>query len=342
MTVGDAVVTLRAASDNNAENFEGNPDLTFDYQWYYMYQLQSDIPASEADDYTLYEADGLSAYIKPVSDTNEQFSCDFIYLCVATVSATSTSALADNCAIYPTEAYVKQRSASEIEVAFEIYPESETDTIDAIDFTCDENGNWSMWQASMNYMYVYKTIDGNDAPFANNNPVGQPVGSVSVNKADYMPLVGKIDLQNKPQVLLLLVKTSEWNNSPTVTVYGYGSKIMPMSSVYIKIDSVVFGEAPTVTEVGSSTLGVYGEDIAQASFEGWYADNTGETPATNDQWVNEKYAYAVFTIHCEGSFTDDINASNFILRREYESYYPSYIEALQSNTYRVSFYVPSD
>lgn len=339
--IKDANLLLKAASDPNAATFESTPAIDMQYEWYYCYHFEWDIPEDERQDYELFiyndEAES-SAYIKKITDTNEYFDVNKKYMCLVTLTPKSGYAFAENCVVSPNDMPVQEVSTGKIVIAMSVYPEETTNTVDALLFKCTPAGVVHIDPAPDDYIYVAKATDGGYDELAYNNPVGQPVGTASINNAEYTTIYNPINLTNAPQIQLVMVSQFEWENCNTSAVYGYGNYLIPMSAPYATIDTVEFGQPVEIAEVGSTAIGKYSYNIANATFDGWYVDADGTIPATVDG-----EAYMVFTFNSNSGFDKDITAASFMLKCDGAAYNGAkIIDNTNETSKRVSFLIPSD
>lgn len=341
VAIKDANLLLKAASDANGATFQSNPAIDVQYNWYYRYFSEWDIPEDERQDYELFlyndEAES-SAYIKKITDTSEHFDINRKYMCLVTLTPKTGYTFTENCVISPTDMPVQEVTSNKIVIAMSVYPEDETKTVSALPFKCTADGVVHIEKAPAEYIYVAKATNGGYDELSYNNPIGQPVGIASINNAEYTTIYNPIDLTDAPQVQLVMVSQFDWENCNTSAVYGYGNYLIPMTTPYISIDTVEFGQPVEVMEVGTSAIGKYGYNIANATFDGWYVDADGTIPATV-----EGEAYMVFTLNSNSGFAEDITAASFMLKCDGAAYNGAKItDGASENSKRVSFLIPSD
>lgn len=340
-TIKDANLLLKAASDPNAATFEPNPAIDMQYEWYYRHYNEWDIPESERADYTLFTYNDMiesTAFIKKVVDTSEYFKAGQKYLCLVTLTTKNGYTFTEDCAMYPGNMTPQEQTSNKIVLALNVFPDESTYLINNLPFTCTNDGVVHVSKAPDEYMYIAKATDGRYDELAYNNPVGQPAGSASVNNNEYVEIFNPINVKNAPQIQLLLVKQYDWENHATSVVYGYGTYTIPMSSPYINVDTLEFGEAIEVLDVGTSAIGQYGENIASATFDGWFVDANATVPATLAGEL-----YAVFTLRSNSMFEKDITAADFSLRCNGTAYSGSnLIETNEETTKKIAFLIPSE
>jgi hypothetical protein len=311
------------------------------YEWYYLYHFEWDIPENERQDYELFlyndEAES-SAYIKKVTDTNEHFNVTKKYMCLVTLTPKAGYTFAENCVISPTDMPIQEVSANKIVIAMSVYPEETTKMVTALPFKCMPDGVVHVEKAPDEYIYVAKATNGGYDELSYNNPIGQPVGVASINNSEYTTIYNPIDLTDAPQVQLVMVSQFDWENCNTSAVYGYGNYLIPMTTPYISIDTVEFGQPVEIMEVGTSAIGKYGYNIANATFDGWYVDAAGTIPATV-----EGEAYMVFTLNSNSGFDENITAASFMLKCNGAAYSGAKMtDGASESSKRVSFLIPSN
>ena len=344
VTVSDAKVTIKAATDEQASIYESTDDITMSGQWYHVINRENYIPEGKESLYIKQELfDGFELYFRPMDDS-EKF--DFIstfegsYIFVANISTKNNTTISSNCVFSPMDGdcYVKSLTPTSVTVSIATVPVERVNTIQNIKFTCTNKGEYEIKEYKQDWQYVYYTRNGSFDIDVLQGPIGQPVGTASVNKAEFKELYNVIDLKDNPQVVVAAVDKYEWDYFKTAKVYGYSVYTVPMSSPYITVDSFEFGKEPNILDVGTTQNGKYHADIAQAAFEGWFLDKEGTKPATAEQ-----DAYAIFNLRSYGLFIDGIKASDFVLNTPTEAFYGEHlISQTESNAYKVAFFLPSD
>lgn len=334
--ITETQVTVKAATDADAKHYSATDDIAVSGKWYHLAYLTSDIPTGEETLYSEHNMGAMTVYIKEMTST-EKFNTDKMYLYIAELTMKNGATLAADCEFQPGDNNVTNCTSTSATISIEVSPSEMVRTIQNIEFTCDDNGNLNVKNYNPSLTYVYYTRSGKFDVDVLQGPIGEIVGTASINTADFKEWNGLIDLTNAPQIVLAVVDANEWKYSKTAEIQAYGIFTVPMSSPYITVNSLTFNEEVEIIELGTIANGRYDWDIAQATFEGWYLDKEGKVPATVEQ-----DAYAIFNLRSYGLFADDIKAEDFVLKSNFESYNGTYLfPQTESNAYKVAFFVPS-
>ena len=346
VAIKDAQILIKASTDIYANEYVETNNIEVSRVWYSMYYMQRDIPEDEIDNYERYTYNDaeISVYVKPIDDESVYFSTDLMYLCVVTLSAKNGLVFDSDCIVNSDGGFIQSSSSRSYEIAIEVYPEDEVKTVEdvPVELSWFQNMATEHGQAVVTlpeidgeFMYMYRTSNGDYDPLDFRSPVGSTVGTLTVNTSDFSMLTSNyISVKEQPYVQIILIEREDLVYNKTVKVLGYGAAIFPMYLPYIMVDNLNFGEQVNVTELGSRLIGKYSENIARASFDGWYLDKEGTVPCTTEQ-----DAYAVFDVICDGGFDPD---TYFIISTGEYQINSSKVQQVSLTTLRVSFLVPAN
>lgn len=332
--VADSVPVVKTATDASASTYLSDTEPTQTVTWYYAYPITEALPDDEVNDYTIYEYGAISAYVKPV-EAGATFQ-DRMYLCVTKIS--TNNHIAENCEVYPGEHIATRDGEHMLTVNIEVHPAAQSSTIGDMMAQVDSDGHVSIDAYNREYTYVYRTHDGSKDALIENMPIGQKVGTYSINNCEYKELSTQIDVKNMPQIVILAVNTEEWKYDKTATIYEATVYTLPLTSPYVTVNTLDFNELIYATEVGSSKTGVYANGLAQVVIDGWFADREGKIPLEV-----ESDGYLVCTVISYSLFEAGVQPHDFTLKCGTEVFVgESFIPYASSNAYKVAFFVPSN
>ena len=330
--VSQAQPNIQFATDEMSEIHKPDNTVNITGTWYHTVDDISAVSANIKDQYAKYYYDAFEVYARPVTN-DEKFLAENTYLYVAELTPTN-GVFDELCLIGPIGKMYANITSTKATVYIPIVPTT-VEVIDWVNFTCSNTGDIDIVDKNNDWVYLYRTDDGGTIP---THLYQETVGQYVLNNAEYSAVNSRINVMNAPVITLYAVPAEEWNNGRTAKVVAYGTYTIPMSDPYIQVDTLTFGEAISITEIGTTTGGKYHWNIASANFEGWFQDKEGKTPATV-----EADAYAVFTLRSYGLFSPDINAANFTLKCNAEQYGGAYlIPTAEANVKKVAFFVPSN
>lgn len=330
--VKDAVPSIQVSTDNQTTQYQTDDSIQLSETWYHSVPTLEQIASDKKQEYSQYTYGNTNIYVRAI-DANEVFAENEQYLCAITLTLTS-GAFDENCKYSPTSNVHAEISATRAEVHVSVTPVAE-DIIDWINFKCTNQGVVQLKDANPDYVYLYRANDGSEIT---EDIMGEPIGKHIINNSDYNIVTDAIDIMNKPCVTLYAVSVDDWYGETVSAVTAYGTYTIPMSDPYIQVNELKFGQAPTITEIGTTTGGKYHWSIANATFEGWFVDKEGKQPATA-----EADAYVIFNLRSYGLFNPDIEASDFTLRCGNQYYVGEYLlPRTASNAYKIAFFIPSN
>lgn len=342
VAIGDAQILIKGSTDEYASKYQETEDIDMIRSWYYMYNKLSDIPEDEdASGYSQFTyADGsVSMYIKPINDTTVHFEADRLYVCIMILQTMNGAEFAFDCQLSSDGAFIQTQTEESMCIVLVVEPDEEVKTTSEIPVEVDYAGNLTLPEIDGNYMYLYRQSDGSDNELTYDNPVGEIVGTRTVNASDFVMLTSdRININNGPYVQIILIEREDLAYNKTVKILGYGDTVSAMLIPYIVVDELHYDTPVNVVEVGDhyySTPRKYSNNIAWANFEGWYEDEDGTISCET-----AKDAYAVFNMVCIGGFDPDTVFADFIVTTGEFSFVASKFEKISYTTVRVSFFVP--
>ncbi len=330
--ISDAVPNIQFATDEMSEIHKPDSTVKVNGTWYHTVNTAAEIPAGKEAEYAAYTYGAYTVYARKVG-ADEVFAKDNQYLYVAELTPTAGT-FSTTCLCGPISNVSASYDATKMTAHVRVTP-TDRNTIQWIQFKSTNTGNITITESNPDWTYLYSVDSGEKME---DGWTGAPIGQYVVNNAECKVLNGTINVKNTPCITLYAVETSEWDAGRTSQVVAYGTYTIPMSDPAIEVDTLDFGEHITVTNIGTTTGGTYHWNIASASFNGWFTDKEGTTPATV-----EADAYAIFTVRSYGLFNPDIAAEDFTLKCSYETYSGIHLlPATASNERKVAFLIPSN